>query len=75
MVFTDNISIFYFTPFLAFVIQTAYIPLHISEMLAYMGKWSVLNISLLAKYDHMVTIYQPQSLVPVTYLFLHSVYE
>ena len=31
--FTDSISIVSFTPFLAFVVQTAYVVLHISETL------------------------------------------
>ena len=69
MVFTNNISIVSFTPFLAFVVQTAYV-LHFSETLA--RKRSVFNISSLAKYDHMVLIYQPPNLVICP--FLHYAY-
>ena len=49
-VFTDSISIVSFAPSLAFAVLTAYAPVR-----------SVLNVSLLAKYDNMVPIYQPPS--------------
>ena len=68
MELTASISIVSFTPFLDFVVQTAYVILHISETLA--RKRIIFEHGLLGKYSHVVSIYQQPSLV--TYLFLHA---
>ena len=68
MVFTDNISVVSLTPFLAFLIQTSYVLLHISQTLA--CKRSFFEHKFNSKIWSHGTHIPPPSLI--TYFFLHS---